>query len=96
MKENAMQNDAVLTQPEIPEIAEWLTHQVADYLSMEPADVEADVPLAEYGLDSVFALGICGDIEERFDITVEPTLAWDYPTVGLIAEFVHSEIAAAR
>ena len=90
-----MQNDGVLTPPAIPEIANWLTHQIADYLSMKPADVEPDVPLAEYGLDSVFALGICGDIEDRFDIQVEPTLAWDYPTVGLIAEFVHGEIAAA-
>ncbi len=89
-----MQNDGVLTPPAIPEIANWLTHQIADYLSMKPADVEPDVPLAEYGLDSVFALGICGT-SRTASTSRSSRLAWDYPTVGLIAEFVHGEIAAA-
>ena len=39
------------------------------------------MPLAEYGLDSVAALSLCGDIEEEFGLIVEPTVAWDHPTV---------------
>lgn len=76
-------------------ISEWLTEQIAGYLGIEPTEIESDVALAQYGLDSVFALGICGDIEERFDITVEPTLAWDYPTVAEIAGFIRDELNAA-
>jgi acyl carrier protein len=75
------------------EIAEWLAARVADYLCLDPADVTPTVPLAEYGLDSVLAGALCGDIEDRFAILVDPTLAFDYPTVELIAEFLAAETA---
>jgi acyl carrier protein len=39
----------------------------------------------ELGLDSVYAMTLSGDVEERFDIEVEPTMAWDHPTVNALA-----------
>jgi acyl carrier protein len=74
-------------------ITGWLVGQIADYLQVAPDTVVATVPLAEYGMDSVFALALCGDIEDRFGLAVEPTLAWDYPTVEQIAGFLTSELA---
>ncbi|MGH1554865.1 acyl carrier protein [Streptomyces sp. L7] len=49
------------------------------------ASIDPTVPLAEYGMDSVCALSLCGDIEDDFGITVEPSLAWDHPTVAELA-----------
>lgn len=74
----------------------WLTLQVGDYLSLEAGDVQPDMPLAQYGLNSVYALGLCGDIEDEFGITVEPTLAWDYPTIELVAEFIDEQLVGDR
>ncbi|MFE9780478.1 acyl carrier protein [Streptomyces sp. NPDC005775] len=66
-------------------VYEWLSARVALYLRRAPETIDATVPLAEYGMDSVAALSLCGDLEEEFGLEVEPTLLWDFPTVaGLV------------
>ncbi|MEV7995890.1 acyl carrier protein [Streptomyces sp. NPDC086077] len=72
----------------------WLAERIALYLKREPADIDPDVPLAEYGLDSVAALSLCGDIEDDFDLVMEPTIAWDYPTVRALVGHLVEELAA--
>ncbi|MEV7870621.1 acyl carrier protein [Streptomyces sp. NPDC088124] len=72
----------------------WLAERIALYLKRRPDEIDPDVPLAEYGLDSVAALSLCGDIEDDFDLMVEPTVAWDYPTVHALAGHLMEEIAA--
>lgn len=80
----------------VPEIQEWLTGRVAFYLAREPVEVPPAVPLVELGLDSVYALTLCGDVEDRLGLIVEPTLAWDYPTIEAIARYLHSELEQVR
>lgn len=63
----------------------WLVDRIAVYLKRATSEIDPTVPLAEYGLDSVAALSLCGDIEEDFDLILEPTVAWDYPTVEALA-----------
>ncbi|MFF4650448.1 acyl carrier protein [Streptomyces sp. NPDC001380] len=63
----------------------WLVDRIAVYLRRSPGEIDPTVPLAEYGLDSVAALSLCGDIEEDFDLVLEPTVAWDYPTVDALS-----------
>lgn len=75
-------------------IAGWLVEQTAQYLQVTPDTVRPTVPLVEYGLDSVFTFALCADIEDRFGLPVEPTLAWDYPRICEIASFLHTELAA--
>ncbi|MDH6113783.1 acyl carrier protein [Kitasatospora sp. MAP12-15] len=75
------------------EIRDWLLGRVAFYLQRPAEEIDSTVKLAEYGLDSLYALTLCGDIEDEFDIPVVPTLAWDHPTVDAIAELVHQQVA---
>ncbi len=63
----------------------WLVDRIAVYLRRSPGEIDPSVPLAEYGLDSVAALSLCGDIEEDFDLVLEPTVAWDYPTIEALS-----------
>ncbi len=76
--------------PEQAELAQWLTERAAFYLEIPAEQIAPDVKLVEYGLESVYALALCGDVEDEFDIELEPTLAWDYPTIeklsGLLLE----------
>lgn len=74
----------------------WLAERIALYLKRQPAEIDPNVPLAEYGLDSVAAFSLCGDIEEDFDFIMEPTAAWDYPTVQALADHLLKEFAAAK
>ncbi|WP_446226119.1 acyl carrier protein [Nocardia sp. IBHARD005] len=73
------------------DIADWLANKVAGYLDTTPDAIDYDRSLAEYGLDSVYAITLCGEIEDTLGIAVEPTLAWDYPTISAMAEFLAAE-----
>lgn len=74
------------------DIAEWLTRRAATYLAIEPDRIDRARPLAEYGLDSVYALTLCGEIEDQLGIAVEPTMAWDYPTVTAMAGYLRVQL----
>jgi acyl carrier protein len=69
---------------EIDDLRVWVLARVAYYIEGSPADVDPDAKLVGYGLDSVYALSLCGDIEDEYGLEVDPTLAWDYPTVNAI------------
>ena len=75
-------------------IRRWLIERIAFYLERPVDEVDPDVPLAESGMDSVAATGLCGDVEDRFQINADPTMVFDYPTVADIAAFIWVETEA--
>ena len=79
----------------VESLTTWLVDRVAIYLQRDPAEIDPNEPLAEYGMDSVAALSLCGDVEEDFDLVLEPTVAWDYPTAAALAEHLAGELKAA-
>ncbi|MBF6194194.1 acyl carrier protein [Nocardia implantans] len=76
-------------------IQDWLVERVADYTERAPHEVDPVVPLAELGLDSVSAVGLCGEIEERWSLEADPTLVFEYPTIADIAAYIAAEFALA-
>ncbi|TLF81148.1 acyl carrier protein [Nocardia cyriacigeorgica] len=76
-------------------ITGWLAERVADYTGRAAHQVDPDVPLAELGLDSVSAVTLCGEIEDRWALEVDPTLVFDYPTIADIAAFLAVESSSA-
>jgi acyl carrier protein len=77
-------------------ILRWLTAQLASYLEMPATAIDPAVPLAEIGVDSVHAVSLVGDVEAHFDIDVDPTMIFDYPTLAHIAEFIDEAVAEQR
>lgn len=71
----------------------WLTGRVAFHLRRTAEEIDPDTPLADYGIDSVAAISICGEIEERHRIPVSPTIAYDFPTVHAIAAHLAERLA---
>ncbi|MFI0367303.1 acyl carrier protein [Actinomadura sp. 1N219] len=67
------------------DLRDFLRERVAHYAGRPPAEIEASAPLTSYGLDSVYALVFCGDIEERLGLVLEPTVIWDHPTIDALA-----------
>ena len=77
-------------------IKSWLTGRVAFYVDRPIEDLDPDTTVLDLGLDSVHGLTLCGDVEERFGLVVEPTLVWDYPTISAIATFLNKELRDGR
>lgn len=62
----------------------WLTRCVADHVRCDPASIAADVPLADYGLDSVTALSVGAAIEDEFRISLDANTLWELPTLDAL------------
>jgi acyl carrier protein len=60
---------------------EWLVQRLSGYLGKSAVELDPQVPLAEYGMSSVDALSLCGDLEDELRIYVDPILVWERPTV---------------
>ncbi|MER5769820.1 acyl carrier protein [Streptomyces sp. NPDC001985] len=71
--------------PTAEELRAWLTERVAEYARYD-GEIRHEVPFAEYGLDSVYALAMCGDIEDHLGIEADPTIMWDHPTIVSLAD----------
>jgi acyl carrier protein len=78
------------------QILGWLSNQLASYLEVPAATLNPMVPLAEMGVDSVHAISLVGDVELHFDIDVDLTMIFDYPTLSRIAEFIGTAVAEQR
>jgi len=74
-------------------IERWVIERVAFYLDCRVRDVDPTVPLAETGIDSASAIGLCGDVEDHWQIDADPTLVFDYPTISDIAAFIAGQLA---
>ncbi|MFC9476487.1 acyl carrier protein [Nocardia sp. NPDC055002] len=74
---------------------DWLIERVADYTERAPHQVDPTIPLAELGMDSVSAVALCGEIEDRWMLDIDPTLVFEYPTIAAIATYLTAEIAVA-
>jgi len=82
------------TSTSVEAIADWLRRRVAFYLERPVEGIDPATPFTEMGLDSVYALTLCGDIEDQYGLAVEATLPWDHPTVDALAAHLHQEVSA--
>ncbi|WP_008314018.1 acyl carrier protein [Leptolyngbya sp. PCC 6406] len=80
----------VATSP-VEAIQVWLVNQLADVLSLDPNTVDVTQPLTRYGLDSIDAVTLVGDLEDWLDLELPSTLLWDYPTIAKAATYLVDE-----
>lgn len=69
-------------------IESWLLDKVANALDIEPSAVDKGKDFAEYGLDSVEAINISGELENYLGCRLSPTLLWDYQNIAALAEYL--------
>ncbi|MFI9760741.1 acyl carrier protein [Streptomyces sp. NPDC051963] len=81
--------------PSDTELRSWLRAQVAHYAQLDAVAIDTDVELTTYGLDSVYALVLCGDIEDHLGLALEPTVAWDHPTIDALARHLEETLVQA-
>lgn len=69
-------------------IQAWLVSQIATRLKVNPHNVDVREPFARYGLDSVQAVNLAGELEEWLGRRLSPTLAYEYPTIEILAQYL--------
>jgi acyl carrier protein len=72
------------------EIQAWLIDYLAQLLEIPPEEISVVDSFQEFGLDSAAAVGLTGDLGRWFGQKLEPTLAYDYPTIGSLSAYLAS------
>ena len=66
--------------------------EVAAVLRLDPAAIDPDTPLGSFGIDSFTAIELRSRLERGFRLKLSATLAWNYPTIAAMAEYLAARI----
>jgi polyketide synthase 13 len=79
-------------------IEAWLVARVAAAVALDPLEIDAGEPFVAWGLGSVEAVALSGELEAWLGLRLPATLTWDYPTIrslaGHLAERAGRRLAA--
>jgi len=64
------------------DIEEWVIDWLAKNLNVQSRDISLNSAFADFGVDSIKAVELAQDIEDTFQIEVDPVVAWEAPTVS--------------
>ncbi|MGW4325246.1 SDR family NAD(P)-dependent oxidoreductase [Nocardia sp. NPDC004573] len=91
--------ESTVTAPAQPGTAQALEAElaaiVADGLGVARSEVRVDLPLSEYGVDSILAVKIIDRVNARYGSALRPTVVFDHPSVRLLSARLAQEGAEA-
>jgi acyl carrier protein len=73
-------------------IQSWLSDWLVARAGVQPSDIDLEKPFAEYGLDSMTAVELSGEIEDWSGVALTPIVAWNYPTVSRLSAFIADQL----
>lgn len=73
------------------EIIDWLKGKVAKEAKLKPENVLTDIPFVSFGLDSIVIVTLVDDLEYWLNISLDPTIFWEYPTIELLSNWLVTE-----
>lgn len=76
------------------DIQDWLVNWIADELSFAPDEIDIQEPFVNFGLSSRQAVFMAGELEDWLEQPLDPRLAWDYPTIEKLADYLATPHAA--
>ncbi|HEY4179399.1 MAG TPA: acyl carrier protein [Kofleriaceae bacterium] len=68
------------------QIRDRLVREVADAAQISTERVDSREPFATYGLGSLEAVYLVGQLEEWLGVPLDATLLWDHPTIDALAK----------
>jgi len=83
-----MSEAIAITQPSVATIQDETKKLLAQRLSIAESEVDLSKTFTGYGLDSIDAITLIGDLEDKFDIELPSTLLWDFNNINEMAEYV--------
>ncbi|MDQ3021354.1 MAG: SDR family NAD(P)-dependent oxidoreductase [Bacteroidota bacterium] len=91
-KINDVEKDKVSRKKFIPNknnLKEWIVIRLAEMMQIKKDSIDINDPFAVYGMDSLKAVQLSGDLETLLDKELPATLVYDYPTIELLAKFLN-------
>lgn len=82
------------------DIVTWLRVSIAERAHLDPQSIHTDMPFVSFGLNSIDAINLSGELEQWLGHAISPTIIYDYPSIealaGYLAVYVAGEHARAN
>ncbi len=72
-------------------ISNWLTAKLAERLELDPQTIDTQKEFIDYGLSSLEAVNLSGDLEIFLGRRLSPTLLWEYPNIDALSQALTEE-----
>ena len=69
----------------------WLVRRLAHYRQLPEESISSQAPLADYGLDSLLAVSLCGDIEDHLQVVLDPAVVWNHPSIDALVGYLQGD-----
>jgi acyl carrier protein len=87
-----MNPDGLIQATSVDSLKSWLIAWLAGEQGVEPETIDPSQTFLSYGMDSVQAMSLVGDLETMLRRRLPPTLAWDYPTIDALAQHLEDRL----
>ena len=67
-------------------IQTWLLERISTHLKVNIDQIKLNEPLADYGLSSLIAVRLSGELQDWLEQPLDPTLLYDYPSIAALSE----------
>lgn len=82
--------------PKLDVIQVWLVDKIAQRANVPATTIDLDAPFTSYGLDSLTVVRLSGELSEWLGRSVSPTLAYDHPSINLLAQHLASQSTTTK
>lgn len=76
-------------------VRSWLVERLASHLKQESSSIDPAKPFEDYGLDSMFAVKVTGELEKVVEMRLSPALLFENTCVNDVARVISSSAKAA-
>lgn len=78
------------------EIQVWLVSQISEQLGVPPSEIDVEMTLDSYGLDSAQAMIVATKAQKFLGFQLSAMLLWHYPTIESLAQRLAEEAEASE
>jgi 8-amino-7-oxononanoate synthase len=73
---------------EIAGLQRWLMAKLAERVGVAPEVIDIHQEFIDYGLTSIEAVNLSGELEQVLNQRLAPTLLWEYPTIAALSTYL--------
>jgi acyl carrier protein len=73
-------------------IRQWLVKRLAKQVKVDPSAIDTAKKFEQYGLDSIVAVRISGDLEKLVEQRLSPALLFEHPSIDELSVHLAAEL----
>ncbi len=65
-----------------------IKQKISQVLGISTSQIDPDMPFDKFGIDSIKAMLIVGELEDYLEFELPATLLWDYNTINRLSQYL--------